>query len=115
MIVLLGCSINLSANNTDVDSLHLSTGEVVQLRDSVLISYDDLRLANSKLIELEYERQINNNLRCIISNDSIVIRDYQVLNKRINEDCKKAIRQRNIAIGGAAALFITTIITLFIR
>ena len=115
MIALLGCSISLSANNTDVDSLRLSTGEVVQPKDSVLISYDDLRLANSKLIEFDYERQINNNLRCVISNDSIIIRDYQVLNERINKDCKKAIRQRNIAIGGAAALFITTIITLLVK
>lgn len=115
MITLLGCSISLSANNTDVDSLHLSTGEVVQPKDSVLISYDDLRRANAKLIELNYEKQINSNLRNIISNDSIVIRDYQVLNEKINKDCKKAIRQRNIAIGGAAALFITTIVTLFVK
>ena len=115
MIALLGYSINLSANNIDVDSLHPSTGDVVQPKDSVLISYDDLRLANSKLIELEYERQINNNLRNIISNDSIVIRDYKILNERINKDCKKAIRQRNIAIGGAAVLFITTILTLFVK
>lgn len=115
MIALLGCSINLLANNTDVDSLHSSTGERVQLKDSVLISYDDLRLANSKLIELEYEKQINTNLRNIISNDSIVIQDYQVLNERINKDCKKVIRQRNIAISGAAVLFITTILTLFMK
>ena len=112
MIVLLGCSINLSANNTDVDSLHPSTGERVQSKDSVLISYDDLRIVNSKLIELNYERQINNNLRNIISNDSIVIKDYKVLNERINKDCKKAIRQRNIAIGGAVAFLITTIVLL---
>lgn len=115
MIVLLSCSISLLANNTDVDSLHLSTGNVVQPKDSVLISYDDLRRANAKLIELNYEKQINSNLRNIISNDSIVIRDYQVLNEKINKDCKKAIRQRNIAIGGAAALFITTIVTLFVK
>ena len=115
MIVLLDCSINLSANDTDIDSLHLSTGDVVQPNDSVLISYEDLRLANSKLIELEYEKQINNNLRSVIYNDSIVIRDYQILNERINKDCKKAIRQRNIAIGGAAVLFLTTIITLFMK
>lgn len=115
MIVLLGCSINLLANNTDVDSLYPSTGERVNPIDSVLISYDDLRLANSKLIELEYEKQINNNLRSVIYNDSIVIRDYKILNERINEDCKKAIRQRNIAISGATVLFITTILTLFMK
>ena len=115
MIVLLGCSINLLANNTNIDSFHPSTGEVVQFKDSVLISYDDLRLVNSKLIELEYEKQINNNLRSIIYNDSIVIRDYQILNERINKNCKKAIRQRNIAISGATVLFITTILTLFVK
>ena len=112
MIVLLGYSINLSANSTNIDELHLSTGGVVQSNDSVLISYDDLRLVNSKLIELEYEKQINNNLRGVISNDSIVIRDYQILNEIINKDCKKAIHQRNIAIGGAVAFLITTIVLL---
>ena len=115
MIVLLNCSINLSANNIDTDSLNLSTGDVVQPKDSVLISYDDLRRANAKLIELDYERKINSNLRNIIYNDSIVIRDYQVLNERISKDCKKAIRQRNIATGGAAALFIAIIITLLVK
>ena len=115
MITLLGCSINLSANNIDTDSLNLSTGDVVQPKDSVLISYDDLRRANAKLVELDYEKQINSNLRNIIYNDSIVIRDYQVLNERISKDCKKAIRQRNIATGGAAALFISIIITLFVK
>lgn len=115
MIALLGCSINLSANNTDVDSLRPSMGEHVNTKDSILISYDDLRLANSKLIELDYEKQINNNLRNVIRNDSIVIRDYQVLNERINKDCKKVVRQRNITIGGAAFLFLTTIITLLVK
>lgn len=113
-IVLLSYSINLLAKS-DYDATFPSTGEVVNRNDSVLISYDDLRRANSKLIQLDYEKQINTNLRNIISNDSIVIRDYQVLNEKINKDCKKAIRQRNIAIGGAAALFITTIVTLFVK
>lgn len=115
MIVLLGCSISLSANNIDIDSLLSSTGGVVRHDDSVLIAYDDLRLSNSKLIELEYEKQINNNLRSVIHNDSIIIRDYQILNERINKNCKEAIRQRNIAIGGVAVFFIATIITLFVK
>lgn len=115
MIALLGCSINLLANNTNIDSLHSSTGEVVPPNDSVLISYDDLKIVNSKLIELNYEKQINNNLRQIIINDSIIIQNYQVLNKKINKDYKKTIRQRNIAIGGTITLFITTILALFIK
>ena len=114
MIVLLGCSINLSANNTSSEYSHLSTGEVVNRNDSVLISYDDLRLANSKLIELDYEKQINNNLRNIISNDSVVIRNYQVLNDKLNKDCKKLVNQRNI-IASCAALFIFTTIVLLVK
>lgn len=109
MIVLLNCSINLLANNDNKDS-HIPTGEVVNRNDSVLISYDDLRLANSKLIELEYERQINNNLRSVIANDSIIIRNYKTINQNINKDCKKAIHQRNIAIGSTALFLIATVI-----
>lgn len=115
MIALLSCSTNLLANNTDVDNLNPSMGEVVQPKDSVLISYDDLRLVNSKLIELDYEKQINNNLHSIIANDSTIIENYKILNENVNKSCKKAIRQRNIAISGAALFLITTIVTLLIK
>lgn len=115
MTVLLSYSTNLLANNSDMDSLHSSTGGVNYSKDSVLISYDDLRLVNSKLIELNYEKQINTNLRNIIANDSIVIQNYQGLNNRINKDYKKVIRQRNIMFGGAVVLFLTTLITIFVK
>lgn len=118
-IVLLGCSISLLASNTGIGCTHLSTGGVVVedaiVKDSVLVSYNDLRLANSKLIELDYEKKINNKLRSVITNDSIIIKDYKVLNERINKDCKKAISQRNIMFGSATVLFITTIITLLVK
>lgn len=119
MIVLLSCSINLLASNINMNCAYLSKGGVVVedtiVKDSVLVSYNDLRLANSKLIELNYEKKINNKLRSIITNDSIIIEDYKVLNERINKDCKKAISQRNIMFGSATILFITTIITLLVK
>lgn len=104
---------SLYANNP-TDSFNLSTGDVVELKDSVLIAYDDLRVVNSKLIQLEYEQEINANLRRAIHNDSIIIQDYKVLNERINKDCKKAVRQRNITIGTGALFFITSLI-LFVK
>ena len=58
MIVLLGYSTNLYASNP-TDYLNLSTEEIVIPEDSVLISYNDLRIVNSKLIQLDYEQQIN--------------------------------------------------------
>lgn len=77
-----------------------------------MIAYDDLRIVNSKLVELDYEKQINANLRQVIVNDSIIINDYNAINTRLNQDCKRYIRQRNIAIGGG--IFITILGTILL-
>lgn len=111
MIVLLGCSINLLASNKYTNGTHLSTGGVV-VEDSVLVSYNDLRLANSKLIELDYEKKINTTLRSIIVNDSIIIQHYKSNDALINKSYKKVIRQRNIAIGGGVVFSIVTLLLL---
>ena len=94
MIVLLNCSTSLFANNGI-----LPTGDVDSRNDSVLIAYDDLRIVNSKLIELEYEKEININLRKVIHNDSIIIKDYTYLNDKLNKDYKRTIKQRNVCFG----------------
>lgn len=116
MIVLLGCSINLLASNINIGCTHLSTGGVVGkntiVEDSVLVSYDDLRSANSKLMELDYEKKINTTLRSIIVNDSIIIQHYKINNALLNKSYKKAIRQRNIAIGGGIVFSIVTLLLL---
>lgn len=95
MIVLLNCSMSLLAN----DNANPLTGRLESKQDSTLIAYDDLKLVNSKLIELEYEKDINERYRKIIANDSIIIKNYTDLNNSLNKDCKKAIKQRNIGIG----------------
>lgn len=104
MIVLLNYSMSLFAN----DSLHSSTGVLVN-QDSTMISYDDLRIVNSKLIELDYEKEINSNLCAVVHNDSIVISDYIEVNKRINKDCDKLRRERNISFIVAIVGIITSI------
>lgn len=116
MIVLLSCSISLLASNKDMKCSYLSTGGVIvenpSIKDSVLVSYNDLRLANSKLIELDYEKKINTTLRSIIINDSIIIKYYKNSNALLNKSYKKAIRQRNIAIGGGIVFSIVTLLLL---
>ena len=107
MIVLLSCSMNLYASSDSLDC-NLSTGEVT---DSVLIAYDDLRIANSKLIQLNYEQEINNNLRSIIKNDSIIINKYKELNNNLNTNYNKTIRQRNYAIGGGLFFLLVSILS----
>lgn len=101
MIALLSCSTNLYAN----DYHNSFTGEVVQ-EDSVLVSYDDLKVVNGKLIELKYEKETNNILRTIIRNDSLIIDTLTVNNIRLTSDIqllnksnKKYKKQRNVGFG----------------
>ena len=117
MTVLLSYSTNLSASNFATIS---STGGVKSdsvSTDSVLIAYSDLRKVNAKLIELEYEKEINGHLRAAIVNDSIAISSLRSELNSADINCKKEIkkvkRERNVAgsIGiGAIILLIISIL-----
>ena len=114
MIALLSYSINLYANDYNISS----TGEVVQ-EDSVLISYNDLKIVNGKLIELKYEKETNNILRTIIRNDSLVIDTLTIDNLRLtseiqtlNKTNKKYKKQRNVGFGIGIVGIISTILML---
>ena len=114
MIVLLSCFINLYGNTIN----NFSTGELEQ-KDSVLISYDDLRIVNCKLIELNYERETNTILRKIIWNDSLVIDTLTIDNTKLNSEIKilnklnkKYKKQRNIGFSFGIITTITTILML---
>lgn len=119
-IVLLSCFINSFATNDDyirVGSLQIpSTGGrdslIYEVPESVLISYNDIRLANVKLIRLEYTEEINNKLRDIISNDSIIIKNYKDLNVYNRKRYKKVKTQRNIAIGIAGLMSVLSLLAL---
>ena len=109
MIALLSYSINSLANEGDIIP---STGR----QDSVLIAYDDLRKVNGKLIELEYERDINKHLRTIVYNDSIAIDNLKSGINRISADAdkrvKKVKRERNIAGGIGIVAIVLLIISI---
>ena len=114
MIVLLSYSINLYANDYHISS----TGEVTE-EDSVSISYTDLKIVNSKLIELKYEKETNNILRTIIRNDSLIIDTLIFDNTRLtnkvqilNKSNKKYKKQRNIGFSVGIIGIITTIFML---
>lgn len=106
MIVLCPYSTSWSKRNKKVfepDTL-LSTGE----RDSALIALDDLRIVNSKLIELKYEKEINTNLKAIVYNDSLAIdnltRRLRYSDYNHSVAIRRIKRQRNAAIGGGLGL-----------
>jgi len=96
-IVLLSCSTSWCQNdNTTIPS----TGELSVTPDSVLISFDDLRKANAKMVELKYQKEINDSLRSIIKNDDTIMREYSRNVDTLKKQITQAKRQRNIAVGG---------------
>lgn len=97
MIVLLSCSTSWCQNDNATIS---STGEHTASPDSVLIVFDDIRKANAKMVELKYEKEINDSLRSIIKNDDIIMREYSRNVDALKKQVKQAKRQRNLAIGG---------------
>ena len=97
MIALLSCFTSSYANN-DYSLLRGSN-------DSTLISYNDLRLVNSKLIELEYTKQKNIKLNNIIYNDSILISNYKVMNNSLIKTNNKLKTKNKIS-------FITALIAI---
>lgn len=81
--------------------------------DSVVVSYDDLRKANAKMVELKYTKEINDKLNSIIANDSVIIQQQTKSIDYYKKKTKKYKTGRNIATGGFIAtlvLFISAIL-----
>ena len=97
MTVLLSCSTSWCQNDNATIS---STGELTASPDSVLIAFDDLRKANAKMVELKYEKEINDSLRSIIKNDNIIMREYSSNIDALKKQIIQAKKQRNLAVGG---------------
>lgn len=105
MIALLSYSTSWCQSNVSLSF----TGEQCGKSDSVLISYDDIRVVNAKLIQLKYEKEINDSLRVIIKNDDKIIKEYNNNIKNLNANINKTIKQRNI-IGLGGLIIITALI-----
>lgn len=99
MIVVLSYSTSWCQNNVIP-----STGE---LSDSlVLVPIEAIKIANSKMIELKYQKEINDSLRSIISNDSAIISEYKELTNKKDRTIKKVKKQRNSIVFGSAILIL---------
>lgn len=90
--------------------LTCSTSWCQSKQDSVLVSIEAIKIANAKMVELSYEKEINRNLRDCIQNDSILISalSTNLSACEINKDKEVAEikKQRNITIvaGGTTSL-----------
>ena len=95
---LLGCGISWS--NRPTNSPHYGGTP-----DSVLVSYDDIRTANAKMVELNYEKLKNQNLIQIVANDSVIIESLRESIATEKKTTKKAkIRERVAECVGFAAI-----------
>ena len=111
MIVLLSCSISWCQNDNATIS---STGELTANPNSILIAFDDLRKANAKMVELKYEKEINDSLRSIIKNDDAIMREYSRNVDALKKQITQAKKQRNLAVrGGLLATISLALLAIF--
>lgn len=106
-IVLLSYSTSWSKNETDTIP---STGVLAASSDSVLVSIDDLRKANAKMVELKYEKEINAALLATVNNDNNIIREYSRNTDSLKKQLSKVKKERNIAIGGGLLATLSLVI-----
>lgn len=107
MIVLLSYSTSWSQNNVTIPF----TGVLEPTDTLVEVPLNTLRIANSKMLELKFEKEINGNLRQIITNDSIVINSLQNKVAIEQNNAKKYKRQRNVVGGTGIGLLILLLIS----
>ena len=112
MTVLLSCSTSWCQN----DNTHISsTGELITAPDSVLIAFEDLRKANAKMVELKYEKEINDSLRQIVNNDETIMREYKRNVNALQEQIKQEHRKYKIASWGGVVAALSLVVTLIVK
>lgn len=91
------------------DSISCYSDTIIKHCDSVIVSVDALRIANTKMIELKYQKEINANLQEVIRVDSVLISSFEsnlfAIKKQAKEEIDNMKKQRNkaIAIGSASS------------
>ena len=112
MIVLLSCSTSWCRNDNATIS---STGEHTASPDSVLISFDDLRKANAKMVELKYQKEINDSLRSIIKNDDVIMREYKCNADALKKQIVQERRKSKIACWGAGIITLSLAVAIIAK
>ena len=66
------------------------------------------------MVELKYEKEINDSLRSIIKNDDAIMREYSSNVNALKKQITQAKKQRNLAIrGGLLATISLALLTIF--
>lgn len=110
MIVLLSCSTSWCQNNTTIPF----TGVLEEGDTLIEVPISTIKIANSKMIELKYEKKINANLKEVILNDSIIINGLQNNVLYEQNKAKEYKKQRNIVGGAGVGAIILSILILLL-
>lgn len=110
MIVLLSYSTSWCQNKHTIPF----TGVVEQGDTLIEVPISTIKIANSKMIELKYQKEINSNLKQVVVNDSIIISGLK--NNLLYEQnaVKKYKKQRNIAGGAGIGALLLAILALIL-
>ncbi|MBO7693030.1 MAG: hypothetical protein J6Y28_09625 [Acholeplasmatales bacterium] len=119
-IVVLNCSTSwcqsrVSKGGVEPDTIP-STGVLEQTDTVVAIPISFIKIANSKMVELKYEKEINSNLIEVVKNDSLVISglEYELNNCLENKEVevKRIRKQRNIFIATTIGAALVSLLVL---
>ena len=67
------------------------------------------------MVELKYEKEINDSLRSIITNDDIIIRKYDNLTNSLQKQIIQVKRQRNIFGWGGVAVALSLVVSFIVK
>lgn len=116
MIALLSYSTSWCKNKVFEPDTLPSTGVLEKQDTSILIPIEYIRIANSKMVELKYEKEINSELNKLVDNDSVIIsqlqKDLVYCNESNKEKLKKAKKQRNIFLGSTIVVSLLSLLLL---
>lgn len=90
------------------------TGVLEQGDTLVEVPISTIKIANSKMTELKYQKEINAKLKQVVANDSVIIKGLQ--NNVLYEQTRvnKYKKQRNIAGGAGIGAIILAILAIIL-
>ena len=88
---------------------------VVEQGDTLIeVPISTIKIANSKMVELKYQKEINANLKQVIANDSIIIAGLKNNVLYEKNKAKGYKKQRNIAGGAGIGALLIVILALIL-
>ena len=67
------------------------------------------------MVELKYEKEINDSLRSIIKNDDVIMREYKRNADALKKQISQVKKQRNLAVGGGLLTTLSLVVALIIK